>query len=262
MKYNIFDLYDTTSSTALFPDRQEDAISGSTFIHENMNLNGTIRESNVLNEILNGNIPNFLRNLKPITILHENDSITYLVTSDVLSIGSDDDYVRMPMNAYTAQTIADKYDCSLPTTKMVYDIWQHSVNKLAPLPWGPPYSGMSHTDRIGIHNERIQKQLINSNYKDLISGHKKDIVLTNKLSPNNPDKRVAIYGWIQTNGKPIQGLNASDHEDLYQDYSHGVRLIANDVFVNGNYMRLNDVFTNNKLVSLVSNEGLLSFTRY
>jgi hypothetical protein len=185
--------------------------------------------------------------------------------TDVLSIGSEQDYVRMPMNPHTAQAIADKYDCTLPTRKMCNDIWKLATNKLAPKPWGPPYDqDMFATHRIGEHNKTINSQLWSNSqdYKVLTAGHKKDVVLTNKLYPNNPNKRVAIYGWFMLDGKPIQLLNPSDHEDLYEDYSHGIRLIANDVIANGSPMRMQQVFAHPTLSRLVSDEGTLAFTRY
>lgn len=251
-----------TTLDKLIPARPENAISGSQFCQQNMNNNIAAREKNILNEFLNGNIPNFLRNLRSITINNGNNSITYVVTSDYLSIGSDTDYVRMPMNPLTAQVIADKYDCTLPTKKMVDDIWAQSVNKIAPLPWGPPYdASMMSTNRYMVHNSRIQKQLDNKDITALTSSQKKDVILTNKLSPNNPQKRVAIYGWIQLDGKPIQ-VYPTAHEDTYADYSHGIRLIANDVVVNGSPMRIQDVFQDKELCSLLSDEGPLTFLKY
>lgn len=261
MSSNFYNLFGTSSKGSLIPPRLQNAVTGSQFIADNINLNGSAREANILNEFLTGNIPDFLRDFCPVNVTMSDASITYLVSSDYLSIGSDDDYVRVPMNPLTAQEIADKYDCSLPTKKMVDDIWRQSDKKLNPLPWGPPYdSSMMSTERIKIHNSRIQSQLLNKN--GLISGHKKDVVLTNRLHPNNPAKRVAIYGWIQSDGKPIQGLNPLSHEDTYADYSHGIRLIFNDVMVNGNLMRIQDVFKDTKLSALISNEGVLNFTRY
>jgi hypothetical protein len=251
------------SGNALIPNRDPGAITGSVFIQENMHLTGASRESNILHEFLAGNVPNFLRDFVGVELTVGSDTITYLVMADYLALGTDADYVRMPMNPHTAQAIADKYDCTLPTRKMVNDIWKLSVNKVAPLPWGPPYDAtMMSTDRIGIHNGRIQEQLAGKDFKALLSGHKKDVVLTNKLYPSNPNKRVAIYGWIQLNGQAIQGLNPSSHEDTYADYSHGIRMIANDVIVNGNPMRMKDVFADPKLCALVSDEGVLKFTSY
>ncbi len=167
------------------------------------------------------------------------------------------------MNPLTAQKIATKYDCTLPTRKMVNDIWKQSQNQLAPLPWGLPYDGdMIKTYRIGIQNSKIQAQLSGKDATALTSGHKKDVVLTNRLYPNNPAHRVAIYGWMQLNGTAIQDLNPTSHEDTYEDYSHGLRMIANDVDVNGNSMRIQDVFADPKLSSLISDEGILRFTKY
>ena len=238
------------------------ACSGSEFIKNNMNSSIVDREKNILQEFLSGNIPDFLRKFVAIKVTEGKNSITYLVTSDYLSIGNDKDYVRMPMNPLTAQKIADKYDCSLITRKMVNDIWKQSTIKLQPLPWGPPYdASMMSTSRYGIHNQRIQDQLKDKDIAALISGQKKDVVLTNLFSPNNPNKKLALYGWIQTNGQAIQPL-PGNHEDTYADYSHGIRLVANDVMVNEKPMRIQDVFKDKSLWSLISDEGPLTFLRY
>jgi len=247
----------------LIHSRDPGAVTGSVFVSENMHLTGATRENNILHEFLGGNIPDFLRNFTGVDVTDGTNTITYLVMPDYLSIGTDNDYVRMPMNPLTAQKIANQFDCTLPTRKMVNDIWKHSPNKVVPLPWGPPYdSSMMSTERIGIHNQRIQKQLEGKDFKLLLSGHKKDVVLTNRLYPGNPNKRVCIYGWIQSNGQAIQGLNPVSHEDTYADYSHGIRMIANDVIVNGSPMRMKDVFADPKLSALVSDEGPLKFTNY
>lgn len=264
MSIDIFNVLNGSPlDNSLIPIRDPGAVSGSTFIQENINLLGSVREKNILNEFTHGNVPNFLRNMTPITIAEGPNSITYLVMPDVLSIGSDTDYVRVPMNPHTAQTIADEFDCTLPTVKIANAIWQHAVNKLSPSPWGPPYDDdMQKTYRIGIHNTTISNQLSGKDPHALTSGHKKDIVLTNRLYPNNPHKRVAIYGWFMLTGTPIQGLNPTSHEDTYEDYSHGVRLIANDVIVNNQPMRIQDVFQHPTYCYLVSDEGVLFFQKY
>lgn len=249
----------------LIPDRKFDAKSGSEFVSSNMSLSGSLREENIVKECLSGNIPDFLRKFVPVEVSQGPNTITYMVMPDYLCIGSNYNYIRMPMSPLSAQKIADQYDCSLPTRKMVNDIWKVSVNKLDPQPWGPPYdASMMSTNRYTKHNERIQKQIIDNGFdqKKLTSGHKKDVVLTNQLYPNNPKERVAIYGWIYKSGKPIQGLNYWSHEDFYADYSHGIRLIANDVMVNNKPVRLQDVFADTNLSALISDEGIMKFTRY
>jgi hypothetical protein len=248
----------------LIPTRPNNAVRGSEFISSNMKVNRAVRETNFISELENGNIPSFLRNFKPIEITIGVNTITYMCMSDYLSIGSDEDFFRVAsMNVISGQKIADLYDCTLPTRKMVNDIWYKSQIKLEPLPWGPPYNEeMLSTYRMKIHNDRIQAQLKNSDITQLISGHKKDMVLSNYLAPNNPKKRVAIYGWIKQNGIPIQNLNYFDHELPYSDYSQSVRLIANDVMVNGSHMRIQDVFKDKTLSKLISDEGPLNFLRY
>lgn len=245
------------------PSRNANAVTGSEWIQANLNLGGAVREANILKEFKEGNIPDFLRNFAEVTVTNGVDTITYKVMTDVLCIGRDDDYVRMPMNPHTAQSIADLYDCTLITRKMSNDIWKHSVNKLEPRPWGPPYDAdMERTHRIGTHSNTIQKQLAGKDPFALTSGHKKDVVLTNRLAPHNAAKRVAIYGWIQLNGKPIQDLNPSSHDDKYADYSHGIRLVDNIATVNGTAMRMADVFKHPAYSKLVSDEGILNFLSY
>jgi len=264
MGIDIFSLFGSSSNnSSLIPNRDPGAMTGSQFVQANMELGGLVREGHMLDEVMHGNIPDFLKKFTPVTIQGGGNSVTYLVAPDYLSVGHNGDYVRIPMSPLAAQKVADRFDCTLPTRKMVNDIWAASPNKLPPLPWGPPYDAdMEKTHRIGTHSQRIQAQLAGHNPFLLTSGHKKDVVLTNRLFPKNPKHRVAIYGWIMPNGHPIQGLNPSSHGDLYADYSHGIRLVANDVIVNGNPMRIQEVFTNPKFAPLLSDEGPLLFLRY
>lgn len=262
MSINIFNVLDgEPEGNYLFPTRDPGAVSGSTFVQDNKSLTGAAREKSILDELIHGNLPNYLRDLVPVVVTNGSDTITYLVTLDYLSIGDDDDFVRMPMSPLTAQKIADKFDCSLPTRKMVKDIWKAAVNKL-PVKTTTPDAKMISTQRFGEHNALIEAQMDSKDRNELTAGHKKDIVLTNKLAPRNAGRRVAIYGWFYSNGTVVQDLNPSDHDDMYVDYSHGVRLIANDVIVNGNPMRIQDVWKNPKLAALISDEGVLNFQRY
>lgn len=249
----------------LIPDRQSSAVTGSQFCQNNLSNKVSERETNILTEFLAGNIPSFLRNFCEVKVTNGNNTIVYLTMPDYLSIGSDDDYVRMPMNPLTAQKIANQYNCTLPTKKIVDDIWKQADNKLPALPNGPPYdSSMLSTDRFIKQNNKINAQMVNKDKSKLTAGHKKDVVLTNKLAPNNPNHRVAIYGWFNSDGSVIQGPvpNASSHEDSYLDYSHGLRMIARDVMVNDNAMDISDVFSNAEYCKLISDEGILNFKSY
>jgi hypothetical protein len=74
----------------------------------------------------------------------------------------------------------------------------------------------------------------------LLAGHKKDLVLANRLSSNRG--RVAIYGWHRGNGDPIQPLSTV-HGEYYADYSHGIRLVSRTAYVNGRPVDLRSLLT-------------------
>ena len=196
------------------------------------------REEYIKERFFEGHVPSNIRQLHPIiikfigAISKKPRSLTLHVSSDYLSLGNDLDYVRCPISPLTAQTIVDSVNCVLPTIFVVDQIWQQADIKLTPRPWGPPYnSSMMSSDRIVKHSHRIDEQLEKyTQYvlKDnLLAGHKKDVVITNKLKekPN----AVAIYGWQDYRGIPIQKLYLG-HANFYKDYSHGIRLVHREVW--------------------------------
>jgi hypothetical protein len=114
------------------------------------------------------------------------------------------------------------------------------------------------------HSKRIQ-QVINYSSKDwwtkLRAGHKKDVVLTNELLLESNKGNVAIYGWFNLDGTVIQGLNPSGHIGTYVDYSHGLRMVKNKCFLNGEPTTLHKVWSDPNYFHLASDE-LLRFMRY
>ena len=88
----------------------------------------------------------------------------------------------------------------------------------------------------------------------LTAGHKKDLVLSQRLWEQ--PGRVAIYGWHRADGTPIQPLSTV-HGARYADYSHGVRLVSQTMFVDGRPTRLLDALADEQLGPLLSDEGPL-----
>jgi hypothetical protein len=242
------------------PSRNSNALSGSDFIRSISNMkNNYERDGCVYKEVLSGNIPNFLRRLVPITIKENGNTLVYNVMPDYLSIGNNEDYIRVPVGASTAQRIADDLGCTLPTPKMSDQIWSFASVKLAPKPMGAS-DKMTHTNVFVQHNNVIQNQY-KSNPGQLVAGHKKDIVISNQLIGKK--NRLGIHGLHASDGKPIQGGALSPHSMDYTDYSHGIRLIDRKCTLNGQVVDLiDDVAKNKKYAYLVSNEGALAFTSY
>ena len=148
------------------------------------------------------------------------------------------------------------YDCTLPTRKMVDDIDAHATLRLAP----QPMTAERESPLVFLENNCfIEQQRFGRGTGALICGIKKDIVITNRLKEK--PHRVAIYGWRMLNGKPIQPLTTV-HADTYVDYSHGVRLIARQMLVDGKPTTIDAVLKDPALCGLLSDEGVIDPAGY
>ena len=86
----------------------------------------------------------------------------------------------------------------------------------------------------------------------LMAGHKKDIAVTNRL--HTEPGRLFIYGWHYPDGRAIQPLSAA-HGIGYVDYSHGVRLVRDEVLIDGRLHSLRAALQDPVLYALVSDEA-------
>lgn len=212
--------------------------------------------------ILSGNYPSFLRRFVRI-----NTSITdsatgkiirasYFVAPDYLSLGTDEDWARIPLTPMAAQRIADSFGCFLPTRKMVDDIYSQSKVKLAPVPM---YAFRDSSVTMWQHHLIIEGQ--RKGRKGLIAGIKKDVVLSGKVTRDSKPDREAIYGWHKPDGKPIQPLYTG-HINWWVDYSHGIRLVYRKITVDGKTMDYTEVLKDPRLQKLLCDEQWCDFTRY
>ncbi len=246
------------------PPRKASAPTGSAFWKSIENKGRPERELAIQQQILAGNIPEHLRDLKPLVLTSKTkvgETLTAMayVTPDYLAIGSAEDYVLVPMTPITAQAIADKTGTTLPTRKLVNETYQQAQVKLAPRPQ-PAGPKMMSTAYYQKHDQTLSKQREKAHAQpgDLIAGHKKDVVISNRL--DHKPKSVAIYGWHQPNGKNIQPLSTI-HENTYADYSHGVRLVGPTVTINGVSHPTAEVLAHPEWSKLLSDEGAIKNPR-
>ncbi|HTR25806.1 MAG TPA: hypothetical protein VMI10_17660 [Terriglobales bacterium] len=248
----------TEELTSSIPARAGQDLTGSQFAQYVSKMNPQEREQAIRDEILKGNLPEFLRKLVPVELHCElpggkSLTATIFVTPDYLAIGSDADFLRIPMNLPTAAAIADRFGFILPTRKMVDAIYlqarYHFVPR--PLPAGPQ---MRSTTYYWTHNQMVEDQAhaLGVRLGELVSGDKKDLVLTNRLAVNVG--RVAIYGWHRGPGQPIQPLSTV-HGANYADYSHGIRLISDVVLIDGQPRSIQDILHNPSAAKVLSDEG-------
>jgi len=239
------------------PDRVGD-MTGSQFAASILNVPmGPVLDNAVLGQFQLGNVPSFMRTPKSITTTSGEHHVTFSVLPDVLCIGTDDDFVRVPMGAPVAQRVATLFNATLITRFLSDTIWKLSDVMLSPFPMAPT-SEMCSTKWFVDHNQKVE--LARAGRLGLVAGHKKDVVLTNALAA--APRKVAIYGWHQTNGRPIQSLNASSHDIEYCDYSHGIRLVDRDVLLDDAESDFFEVAGSSTLYPLVNPEGPLSFQKY
>lgn len=188
------------------------------------------------------------------------------VTSDVFSVGSADAPIRVPLSGPGAQAVADALGMMLITPSMSDAVQASADVLLEAMPWGEPYDeSMLSVARILEHNRRIEEGWHNAEgdpirgregRTGLVAGHKKDVVLTNRLL--SQPHQVAIYNWHH-----IQPLSLI-HEASYADYSHGIRLVALGCELDGAPAQLIDVLADRDIGPLLSHvgEGCLRVTRY
>ncbi len=242
-------------------------VSGSAFYKMVSSMRVTERDSFALKCILDGNIPSFLKKFERIKIsMNDKDGqqieAILFVSKDYLSIGTNADWARVPLMPKTAQKIADAFDCFLPTRKIVNDIYKNSSIKLDPFPL---VKDRDSSATMLQHHQVIEKQ--RAGKSGLISGIKKDVVISGKLFQYPKNDRVAIYGWHKSDGNPIQPLYTG-HVDWYVDYSHGIRLIYRKIKIissNNKYERwmdYEDVLKHPILKNLLCDEEDCTFYQY
>lgn len=239
------------------PPRAAGSISGSEFLRRTSGLSAAERDQAALAELEHGNVPSFLRQLKAVTLTTTSPTgqmkaATIWVTPDYLAIGSDEDFLYAPLNYYSATTLADDVGSVLPTPAMVDAIYEQSAHHLTPtpLPAGPL---MRSNLYLSEHQQRIDIQRSDLPLGELISGHKKDLVLSNRLGQF--PGRLAIYGWHRGPQDPIQPLSTI-HGARYVDYSHGIRLVSGTVVVDGRPRSIYEALQDPSIASLLSREGV------
>lgn len=193
------------------------------------------------------------------------------VASDYFSVGTPDDFLRLPLLPRTAQNIANLTGLLLPTPKLVYETWRQAPVKLTPVRSGalaaPFKANMgANLPQYAAHNAAIEAE--RAGRVGLLSGAKKDIVMYKGWAPG----KVLIYGWFWPDARPLKEAMSDDaqpiqprsnaHGDFYVDYSHGVRFVHPFMKVNGEEVPVEAVLASPALAGLVNDEGPLKVVRY
>ncbi len=231
--------------------------TGTQFVTRIGRLTGAAREAAILDAAQRGSVPMALLTGYAVNASSNGHTGVFYVAPDYFGIGNDGDWIRMPMYPQTAQRIADMFQSLLPTKKMVDLIHSQAPVKIS---FTAKTTDRGSTATYIESDHDIERK--RAGRTGLTAGQKKDIVITNGLirHPN----AVAIYGAWDAAGQVIQGpgVNVTSHSNTYVDYSHGVRLVKPSMIVDGREMRVVDVLADPALAGLISDEGVVTATRY
>ncbi|MBE6310306.1 MAG: hypothetical protein E7080_04555 [Bacteroidales bacterium] len=249
-----------------FKGKPDASLSGREFMISIDTMEFWKREDMIVEAILSGNMPSELKQFQKIVfttpivdsveILRKPHKVEMLVLPDYLSVGSDDDFVRMPMGPLAAQQIADSLNCILPTTYLVDRIAEVSEGHIDIFPFRP-LGGRNMQPIVFQDSDNAIKALYKAKgyeFGQFISGLKKEVVITYKIqSRNEMNKYEAIYGWFHPDGRIQQPLFIR-HGNFYVDYSHGIRLINRTVVVDGKKLDAKAILESPTLYRLLSDE--------
>lgn len=249
-------------------DKPTATLAGSDFMRRADTTAFWTLEDIIVETVTAGQVPDALRHFRKITfttpvvdsveILRKKHKVEMWVLPDYVAIGTNDDFVRMPMGPLAAQRIADALDCTLPTPFLVDRIAEASEGHVDIFPFRPLGNRNSQPIVFQDSNNAINAQFKAYGYHfgQFISGLKKDIVLTYKIMTlTEYERNVAIYGWHHPDGRAQQPLFVR-HGNFYVDYSHGVRLIYNKVKIDGVEYNIREILQSPELYRLLSDEPM------
>jgi hypothetical protein len=201
------------------------------------------REDLVYREVARGNVPGWLRRLRPVETRGEIEgqtrSLTFWVTPDYLAVGSDDDHFYIPVSGRTAHRIGELAGASLPTPGMVDAIWAAARVRLIPIRI-PPDEHMT-TVRVFRRHDRLvqaQRRQHGGRAGGVLAGHKLDVVLLSAAAPDQA--QLGVYGWHHRDGTPIQPTHPIA-DDTPPHFSMGLRLVHRRALIDGVDTDLGDV---------------------
>jgi len=258
----VFFIVSCQTSKKIETPQRTSSLTGNDFYRQAFGMKWKERDSFAVKEILTGNIPSFLKEFErikvsiPDPVTGKTINAEYFVSTDYLSIGIDDDWARINITPQAAQKIADSLNCFLPTRKMVDDIYKAAKIKLEPVPM---FAFRDSTPTMWHHHLIIEGQ--RKGRKGLIAGIQKDVVISGKISRDPKPDRVAIYGWHNLDGIPIQPLYMG-HIYWWVDYSQGIRLVYRKIKVEKKWIDYVDVLNDPILKKLLCDEEWCDFYRY
>ena len=225
----------------------------------------------VLQHVADRNMPSTWDDFVPIEVKGPKGTVVeFYVSKHPLRIGTDDDWLEIPVDGPHAAAICEVTGYSLPHYWMVDYIHVQAKKEggavhffmtcdmakalQVPCPQGTSAKKEFILKRNDLLHAWMKKKGTKSD--QLQSGHYKDIVLPVDGSTSGPQRRtwrdrvtgrtrvksgrVEIYGGYYDTGSRVQPLSGGHHVKGFFDYPQGIRFVKKEVKVNGETIPLAD----------------------
>lgn len=248
------------------------ARTGTDYDHAIQSLDGLPRDAVTLDFFQKNDIPSYLLTLVPIELKEivkgKERSLLIYASPDFLMVGSDQDPFYAPVLPTTAQTMVDAVRAILPSKKLAREIYKHADVKLSIYDANPgePWYDLKNSKPRRIeasgawsasNKRKLGAVMLNIGASPrpttLVAGHQKDLI----TGPGLDGSHVRIYGGGggTNDGWAVQPPSTIHEWSYGPDYSHGLRFISRDAFLDGHPVDLYDIFRDPDLSQLVSDEG-------
>ena len=200
-----------------------------------------------------------------VTVVDGADTAVFGIASDVLSVGSFEDHLRLPLTPGVAQSIANLSGALLTTPWLEYVLWRAAPMKLSPTAMVPNQG--ANLEQYAAHSRIIDDELRSRGVTPgtLIGGIKKGVVVANFYKAG----KVLLFGWYRPepdvfdDGKQMGAIGrqpvqpkSNVHGDFYVDYSHGIRLVRPTCIVNGQRMETAALYQHPTLYKLANPDSV------
>lgn len=188
------------------------------FLARTAGLSETAREREILASIARGNVPSWTWSLVSVPVAGR----SIMVMPDFLSLGTDQDFIRVPLTPAGAASVFGAHGLRFPTkaeADAVFAAARARGGHVGFRAWSP-HDGFSRGSNRALAEHHATTETGRAGRSGLLDGHAKYVL-------GQQGSKVVIYGgwYAGTGATPVQPLY-SGHTATYLDYSHGIRGVA------------------------------------
>jgi hypothetical protein len=214
----------------------------------------------------------------PVPVSWKGHSGEFYAAADALGVGTAEDFVRFNVRHPTADIMAAMLGAVLPTPLMADTMWRAAAIQLEPCIQTPKVPGeaafkewsaqMANTSKMLEHNACVSAKLaLAAGRKGLIGNAGKLWVTTERL--RKQPGQAANYGWFDeranlrsVSGLPVWQSLGLAHSIGHTDYSQTVRIVRDEMLVDGKIVPVQTVMASSDLFGLLSSEGPMTVLRH